>query len=71
LSKGWDLQSSLRQVIFESAESLRIMIQAGIIDLGRKCEILIGKSAIFPGYSLEVCEGVENHFRLVKNEPTQ
>jgi hypothetical protein len=69
MSTNWALSSSLRQVIFESALSLRIMIETGKVDLTRDFEIKCIDCDCpldFPGYSVETDQGVEGVVRLVK-----
>jgi hypothetical protein len=56
-------------VIFESALSLRTMIETDKVDLGGNLGIRFAKrdcALDFPGYSLQTVEGVDNCFHLVK-----
>jgi hypothetical protein len=56
-------------VIFESALSLRMMIETDKVDLGGNFCIRFAKrdcALDFPGYSLQTVEGLDNLFHLVK-----
>jgi hypothetical protein len=56
LSQNWALGSSLHQVVFESAVSLRMMIETGKIDLNGGFEIKFVDydcSVDLPGYTVE------------------
>jgi hypothetical protein len=71
LANGWTHSSSLREVLFESALSLRVMIETGNIDLSDSFEIkLIDCDCFldFPGYSVETVHDANANdlVRLVK-----
>jgi hypothetical protein len=69
LGPNWALHSSLRQVVFESAVSLRIMIETDKVDLGGGFEIKFVDydcAPDFPGYSVETVSGVDDLVHLVK-----
>jgi hypothetical protein len=58
-------------VIFESAESLQAMIERRTADLeGHFAISLVDWDGVmgFPSYSVDAISGVDNSFRLVKNE---
>jgi hypothetical protein len=69
LSKNWVKSSSLQRVIFESALSLRVMIETGKVDLQEEFEIEfvdIDCSLDFPRYCVETVQNANNLFHLVK-----
>jgi hypothetical protein len=69
LKSGWAKGSSLRQVAFESALSLRIMIETSKIDLSNDFDIKFVECDCelnFPGYSVETVDGGNGAIRLVK-----
>jgi hypothetical protein len=68
LSKDWALSSSLRHVIFESALSLRKMIETDNVDLREGFEIKFAEydcSSNLPGYSVQTISGVKDFVHLV------
>jgi hypothetical protein len=68
LGKGWANPRSLRQVIFESALSLRIMIETGKVHLIQDFEIKFVEHDCgldFRGYSVQPVPGANDIFRLV------
>jgi hypothetical protein len=69
LCKDWALHSSLRRVIFESALSLRMMIETDKVDLSQGFGIKFVESDCpldFPGYSVQAIPDVSDCVRLVK-----
>jgi hypothetical protein len=69
LSKDWALGSLLVRVIFESALSLRVMIERGKVDLQQEFEIQFVECDCqldFPGYSLETVRGTHDVFHIVE-----
>jgi hypothetical protein len=69
LSKNWALGSSLRQVIFESAMSLRMMIERHKVDLSEGFEIKFVDydcRVALPGYCVETVSGADDLGHLVK-----
>jgi hypothetical protein len=69
LSQNWALDSSLIQVVFESALSLRRMIETSKIDLSEGFEIKFVEydcSVDLPGYSVETVSDVDDLVHLVK-----
>jgi hypothetical protein len=69
LSQNWADRSSLRQVIFESAMSLRIMIETDTVDLRPGFEIKFFEydcSPDLPGSSIQTISGVDELVHLVK-----
>jgi hypothetical protein len=71
LSQDWALQSSLRQVVFESAVSLRIMIESDKVDLIEGVEIKFVECdcpLAFPGYSVETVGDDTGAIRLRKHK---
>jgi hypothetical protein len=69
LSHNWAFRSSLRQVVFESALSLRMMIETDKVDLSEGFEIKFidyDCALDFPGYSVEPVSGVDDLVHLVE-----
>jgi hypothetical protein len=69
LAQDWCLHSSLVCVIFESALSLRIMIDTGKVDLRQDFDVKFVEcdcELSFSGYSVERVQGCDEVFRLVK-----
>jgi hypothetical protein len=69
LCKDWDRESALHEVIFESALSLRRMIEAENIDLNPDFAIKFidcDCALDFPGYFLEAVEGSNDVFHLTR-----
>jgi hypothetical protein len=63
------MDSSLKQIIFESALSLRIMIETGKADLDGGVEIRFVDcdcALNFYGYSVETVQGSNDAIRLVR-----
>jgi hypothetical protein len=69
LRPNWSLGSSLCQVVFESALSLRMMIETGKVDLRGGFEINFVEydcAPDLPEYSVETVSGVDDLIHLVK-----
>jgi hypothetical protein len=69
LSQNWALQSSLRQVVFESAVSLRKMIETDKVDLKEGFEIKFVEydcSPDLPGYSVQTVSDFDDLVHLMK-----
>jgi hypothetical protein len=69
LSEDWAHDTSLARVIFESALSLRVMIETDKVDLqeGFEIEFVACDCPLdFPGYSLQTVQDAWGVFRLVK-----
>jgi hypothetical protein len=69
LRNGWTDYSSLRQVVFESALSLRRMMETSKVALSESHEIRFVEcdcALDFPGYSVQTVHGANDVFRLVK-----
>jgi hypothetical protein len=67
--KGWSRKSSLRSVIFQSAGSLRTMIEKDNVDLSGKWELNVAACDCeldFPGYSVDSAPGIRNSIHLLK-----
>jgi hypothetical protein len=75
LAKDWASGSQLREVIFESALSLRTMIENEKADLNGELEIKIATCDCelnFAGYSVHFVPGVYRYVSLVKtSSPTE
>jgi hypothetical protein len=68
LCKDWERMSALETVVFESANSLRAMIEAGIADLNRNFGIAIVECDCeldFAGYSVDDSRAVDGFVHLV------
>jgi hypothetical protein len=69
LSKDWARLSSLQRVIFESALSLRVMLEANKVDLSEYFEIKFVEcdcALDFPGYSVQTVQDSNDVIRVVK-----
>jgi hypothetical protein len=69
LSQNWALQSSLHEVVFESAWSLRKMVQIDKVYLmeGLEIQFVECECALdFPGYCVETVRGGKGAIRLRK-----
>jgi hypothetical protein len=69
LSQKWAWWTGLKQVIFESGESLRLMIVNGSADLSKGCEFIVARGEeelVFPGYSTNIIPETPNLMRLLK-----
>jgi hypothetical protein len=69
LSKDWARFSSLHQVVFESALSLRIMLEMDKVDLSEDFEIKFVEcdcALEFPGYFVQTVRASDDVIRLVK-----
>jgi hypothetical protein len=69
LTKDWADESSLREVIFESALSLRVMIETDKVELNQSFYIKFIErdcKLVFRGYSVETVSGANDLFRITK-----
>jgi hypothetical protein len=69
LGKDWALRTAFHQVVFESALSLRVMIEAAKFNLSEGLAIKFVDCDCpldFPGYSIQPVNGAHDEVRLVK-----
>jgi hypothetical protein len=69
LRTDWTRGSCLRQVVFESVLSLRLMLEAGTVDLSQEFEIKFveyDRKLDFTGYVVQTVHSVSDVIRLLR-----